>query len=659
MANSDYSSSRGQGWQGQRRAGHPGNSQHSSARLEPRQASRSSARRLEGFRPSSLHAPHPPSSYSPFQQQDYNNYSRYKQTLEYTEPSDTVSDRYHIQRHQLGDARSSNELKFAQDCPSHANPETLDRSNLTSKPSGHAEYPPEILRGSSSLSSHRHRHKELVHWDEALARLDLEMGGTATLTEEVIACGATELKEIFEIWKELSEKARQEGTMPKLDFQKKTSGSSSVLEAKIHLSESSQASIHRKERARESLLDPELSQQCVFEEIVNRFSRLFPKPHHDDAGYYFLDLGCRLGGFASFLLRRNQYVTGVGICPVPPNSLLDVERTNKTHNAATVASELQTYYTRHQTHYSAFSSRFQLHFLDMTRLDLRLPAQKYCQGLSHTNSEFSSNLSHSVFNELGNSGPADTSIHAAHNTDLNGLDLEKPPKELLFGPKQISNNRHITAGTSSQKFNLVVLDNYPSSSDLLLISQLLLAFQSLIPNRGGTLVVRLRHPESVVTAKILYLLDTLSFTVAALKPRDMVGDSEDPGCFYAIAQDVGGGPHGHKLLAIIEELRKLWWRLLMRSVPSRLLLESASAVDSEKTELAEMGEIVDDNEKSPGPATRERSGLREEDLDFIIYTHELKGDRCDYLSRLAVLGEMVWTRQLEMILSTMKNDPPM
>ncbi|GAW09544.1 hypothetical protein LENED_011706 [Lentinula edodes] len=197
------------------------------------------------------------------------------------------------------------------------------------------------------------------------------------------------------------------------------------------------------------------------------------------------------------------------------------------------------------------------------------------------------------------------------------------------------------AGASSRKFNLVILDDHtsPSSSltsDLHSIAQLLLGFQSLTQSQsgGGTLVVRLRHPESVITAKILYMLDTLSSTVAVVKPRGMLGDAEDPGCFYAIAQNVGGGPHGHKVGEVVEELRKLWWKLVMRVVRWKGLVGS-----------------VGSNVKVEADAMRDICGLREEDFDFIIYTDELKGSKSDYLPVLPLVSlpfnnRVLWTSNI-------------
>ncbi|KAH7872386.1 uncharacterized protein C8R40DRAFT_1118017 [Lentinula edodes] len=357
---------------------------------------------------------------------------------------------------------------------------------------------------------------------------------------------------------------------------------------------------------------------------------------------------CRPGGFASFILQNNAFAIGVGISPLPRESVSAPETVKLEDGVLERERERaqEEYYARHQKHYAPFTrssnSRFKLYFLDIAKIDLRRPGEKNRRGLFNTTSELTSwsgfGNEESIQGGLGH-GASEVTTAADIPSEL--LDLKRPPQELLFGFKQgPESNRHTMAGASSRKFNLVILDDHtsPSSSltsDLHSIAQLLLGFQSLTQSQsgGGTLVVRLRHPESVITAKILYMLDTLSSTVAVVKPRGMLGDAEDPGCFYAIAQNVGGGPHGHKVGEVVEELRKLWWKLVMRVVRWKGLVGS-----------------VGSNVKVEADAMRDICGLREEDFDFIIYTDELKGSKSDYLVRLVALGEMVWTRQLEMIL---------
>ncbi|KAJ3851005.1 hypothetical protein EV368DRAFT_83980 [Lentinula lateritia] len=578
--------------------------------------------------------------------------------------------------------------------------------------------------------------QELVHWDEALNRrsgggsgsgsssawwecLDskMEMGGsnsnlmqtetptrTSTLTEQLIACGARELEEIFEIWEECRAKARKEGTVPGLVFQRESEqrgqgeGDRGRREEphRHRYQDKQKRFVQRLQLLRDDDKLPKSSSQVnryetigvhdedsakVFQEIVSRFSKVFRGPHIDDKGYYFLDVGCRPGGFASFILKNNPFAMGVGISHLPQdNESSTVPRIVKLKDGLMerkIPPELERertheeYYARHQKHYSPFiqssNSRFKLYFLDIAKIDLRRPGEKNRRGLFNTTSELTSRSGFGNEEFQGKPGQAPSEATTAANFLLELLDLKRPPQELLFGFKQgPDSNRHTMAGASSRKFNLVILDDYTSSSslssDLHLIAQLLLGFQSLTHSQsgGGTLVVRLRHPESVITAKILYMLDTLSSTVAAVKPREMLGDAEDPGCFYAIAQNVGGGPHGHKVGEVVEELRKLWWKLVMRVVRRKGLVGSVGSdvkvegggVEGE-IEMGETGEIeeVEDNQRGLSPETlRDMCGLREEDLDFIIYTDELKGSKSDYLVRLVALGKMVWTRQLEMIL---------
>ncbi|KAJ3869122.1 hypothetical protein EV359DRAFT_77075 [Lentinula novae-zelandiae] len=572
--------------------------------------------------------------------------------------------------------------------------------------------------------------QELVHWDETLNRRSGGSGlgsgsGSAwsrecvdssnsnltqtetlrpapTLTEQLMACGAKDLKEIFEIWEECRAKARKEGTVPRLVFQRESEQKGEGERERGRREERDRHGYQDKQKGfsqrRQLLRDddklPKSSSRVnrygslgvqvsdedspqVFQEIVSRFSKVFRGLHIDDKGYYFLDVGCRSGGFASFILQNNAFAMGVGISPLPQESVSASETVKLEEGVLERGIPLQLereraheeYYARYQSYYSPFTrssnSRFKLYFLDMAKIDLRRPGEKNRRGLFNTTSELTSWAGYGNKESFqGSLGYGSSETTAAANFPSELLDLKRPPQELLFGFKQgPDSNRHTMAGASSRKFNLVILDDYTSSfslsSDLHLIAQLLLGFQSLTQSQsgGGTLVVRLRHPESVITAKILYMLDTLSSTVAAVKPRGMLGDAEDPGCFYVIAQNVGGGPHGHKIGDVVEELRKLWWKLVMRVVRWKGLVGSVGSdvkvedggVEGE-TEMGETGEI-ECNQRGLSP----ECGLKEEDFDFILYTDELKGSKSDYLVRLVALGEMVWTRQLEMILMAREN----
>lgn len=293
-------------------------------------------------------------------------------------------------------------------------------------------------------------------------------------------------------------------------------------------------------------------------------------------------------------MRNDLKATGVGIAlPLPP------EDSN--------VEESQTMQTVYEKHYATFGSRFSFHFYDIAKLESLCSSMT--QESPHTNTD-----------------PDPDKMEEGQCEDETLPDSLKFLQELRTKePECFSPNHKKTASTpTTRKFNLIFIDAIPSTSqgdddDLLLISQLLLALQSITlspgprPRAGGTLVIRLTHLESVKTAKILYMLDIVSGTVATLKPRDM-DVRGNPGSFYAIAQDIGGGPHGHKLSEIIEEFRKLWRKLMFA--------EGLHGV------------------------ARTRIGPR--DLDFLVYTEDIRDG--DYLNRLVSLGEMIWTRQLEMIL---------
>ncbi|KAE9397593.1 hypothetical protein BT96DRAFT_1020737 [Gymnopus androsaceus JB14] len=416
-------------------------------------------------------------------------------------------------------------------------------------------------------------------------------------TEELIACGAKELKEIFEIWDECCQESRRTGgAPPSLVFQPEYEQDSSL-------------SIEQ--RALQAI------EERVFEDIVDRFSTVFP--FHEDEHFSFLDIGCRPGGFASFIMRNNPKSSGVGIAHLPePEDVVRLE-----------------YIAVHQRHYSPFGSRFKLHFCNISKLKTR-------------SIRFAPDVDNLEEGQCEDGDPAD---------------LEPPDflKDLLMKGSRIPD---ASSALATRKFNLIVIDAIsskfdsvaPSSSaftdDLLLISQLLVALQCTSitprPRAGGTIVVRLTHPESINTAKILYMLDIISGTVATLKPRDM-DVRGNPESFYAIAQDVGGGPHGHRMFEIIEELKGLYRKLLVIS-------ESTSSLLGPRCGFKDQSRSGDSNIRSSygsGPSIpnemswiRIRLGLR--DLDFLAYTEDLI--RNDYMNRLASLGELVWTRQLEMIL---------
>lgn len=288
-------------------------------------------------------------------------------------------------------------------------------------------------------------------------------------------------------------------------------------------------------------------------------------------------------------MRNDLKATGVGIAPPLPPEDSNVE-------------EPQNMQTVYEKHYATFGSRFSFHFYDISKLE------SLCSSMTQESPHLYTD-SDSDRMEEGQCEDETLPDSLKFLQELRTKEVE------CFSP----NHKKTASTPTTRKFNLIFIDAIPSTSqeddnDLLLISQLLLALQSISlspgPRAGGTLVIRLTHLESVKTAKILYMLDIISGTVATLKPRDM-DVRGNPGSFYAIAQDIGGGPHGHKLFEIIEEFRKLWRKLML-------------------------GKGVNGTRIGP------------RDLDFLIYTEDIRDG--DYLNRLVSLGEMIWTRQLEMIL---------
>ncbi|KAF8532279.1 hypothetical protein JB92DRAFT_3138453 [Gautieria morchelliformis] len=162
-------------------------------------------------------------------------------------------------------------------------------------------------------------------------------------------------------------------------------------------------------------------------------------------------------------------------------------------------------------------------------------------------------------------------------------------------------------------FRLVILDGHhrrpqesssthPWDIDRLLIAQLIIGLESL--ERGGRLLVKLSYMESATTARLVYMLDTLSKSIVLFKPGRLHGTRNS---FYAVAMGVGGGGQEWKKKAwYLENLKKVWWHMTY-----------------------------------DGP-NNEGRWLKEEDLDFITKFETLHGP---YLERLVKLGKGVWRAQ--------------
>jgi hypothetical protein len=172
-----------------------------------------------------------------------------------------------------------------------------------------------------------------------------------------------------------------------------------------------------------------------------------------------------------------------------------------------------------------------------------------------------------------------------------------------------------------QTFDLVLLDGHllrtsPSrkcwNGDLLLISQLIICLQTI--SISGTIVIKLSKPERVVTAKLLYMLDVLSLSLASWKPVSMHAIRPT---FYAVAKGVGYGPQGYRLPQLLDGLQGLWMELMC------------------------------------GGPKEEGRPMNGEDLDFVVSDVDL---RRTYENRLQQLGHHVWWVQTESLRGWYKAD---
>ncbi|KZP11217.1 hypothetical protein FIBSPDRAFT_756993 [Athelia psychrophila] len=169
-----------------------------------------------------------------------------------------------------------------------------------------------------------------------------------------------------------------------------------------------------------------------------------------------------------------------------------------------------------------------------------------------------------------------------------------------------------------RQFSLIILDGHllrnqegvrPWDYYRLLIAQFVIGLQGL--RDRGTLVVKLSRPDTVRTAKLLYMLDGLSGSngLVTCKPRSMHASR---GTFYAVARNVG---HGRiPISAMLEGLQNLWQDLTYGGSDGR-------------------GRF-----------------LEEEDLDFIVTTENLVGGPDipnGYLDRLVELASDVWIGQAD------------
>jgi len=125
--------------------------------------------------------------------------------------------------------------------------------------------------------------------------------------------------------------------------------------------------------------------------------------------------------------------------------------------------------------------------------------------------------------------------------------------------------KYLPFNAHNSPFDMVLLDGHPLrtsvgctsyTGDRLIISQLIICLQTI--SMSGTIVMKLSKPERVITAKILYMLDNLSLSLACWKPVCMHATRPT---FYAVAKGVGYGKQGYRLPQLLHGLKLLWTSL--------------------------------------------------------------------------------------------------
>ncbi|KDR84616.1 hypothetical protein GALMADRAFT_55647, partial [Galerina marginata CBS 339.88] len=181
-----------------------------------------------------------------------------------------------------------------------------------------------------------------------------------------------------------------------------------------------------------------------------------------------------------------------------------------------------------------------------------------------------------------------------------------------LGSSVIDNERlqSVPSDVLGKPFDIVLLDGHqlrtqvsalPWDSDRLLISQLILAIQSV--KEGGTIIMKLPMPHKPVTARILHLFETISSRLLRWKPKLMHANR---GIFYAVAKGVGRGEDSHKIPIILQALKNLWFSLTF------------------------------------GGGEASGRHILPEDLDFLISMDDLVSYRLDWLTKL---GTPLWKVQ--------------
>ncbi|KAK0439053.1 uncharacterized protein EV420DRAFT_1584599 [Desarmillaria tabescens] len=176
--------------------------------------------------------------------------------------------------------------------------------------------------------------------------------------------------------------------------------------------------------------------------------------------------------------------------------------------------------------------------------------------------------------------------------------------------------------TPARTFDLVVMDashlrNQPQrAAHKVYISELILGLRAV--KMGGSIVLKLHRPESDYSARLLYLLDKVSWRIKTFKPMSI---HKDRGSFYVIVRGVGLDVHHRP------------------SFERQALL--SRAVESFQMLWVDLGE-----------EGRERN-LVPEDLNFIITVDDLVKE---YTDRLGWLGRKVWEIQARALVALFRRE---
>ncbi|PBK58141.1 hypothetical protein ARMSODRAFT_967951, partial [Armillaria solidipes] len=140
----------------------------------------------------------------------------------------------------------------------------------------------------------------------------------------------------------------------------------------------------------------------------------------------------------------------------------------------------------------------------------------------------------------------------------------------------------------AESFDLVIMDahhlrNQPHmAANKVYISQLILGIRAV--KIGGFIVLKLHRIESDYSARLLYLLDKVSWKIRTFKPMTM---HKDRGSFYIIAHGVGLDNHRRlsferqtRLLHAMDPFRALWANLGEEGSERRLVVEDLNFIIS-------------------------------------------------------------------------------